>query len=198
VENRDVRPSQGLRRTPRLFLAVAALLAVALAPGRASALETPFTAGRTQVVGGLRFGSDNLNLGLGVRGGYTLPMNVYIGGMFDYFFGESNDATVAGIHSTSSYNFWVLGAEGGYDFAITKELMVRPFGGLGIAHTSVEACTTGTGIDVCSNGSESDVGLLLGGLMNFTTGPLIMGPELRLLVYQDTAFVLGAHFGGIF
>ncbi len=92
----------------------------------------------------------------------------------------------------------MLAAEGGYDFAITKELMVRPFGGLGVVSYDTDSCTRGPNINVCSDGGASDVALLLGGLMNFTAGPLIMGPELRLLVFNDTAFVLGAHIGGIF
>src|SRR5215471_14448526 len=56
---------------------------------------------------------DAVGFGLGVRGGYTLPMNVYVGGTFMYHLGKTE--TIAGT-GDFSVNTYYLGAEGGYDF----------------------------------------------------------------------------------
>ncbi|HEX4334595.1 MAG TPA: hypothetical protein VH062_01705 [Polyangiaceae bacterium] len=82
---------------------------------------------------------DVVGVGLGVRGGYTLPMNVYVGGTFVYHFGADH---------VSSF---VLGVEGGYDFYLDP-VIVRPYLGLGPDFFSVSSvCFQG----ICG-GSGSD------------------------------------------
>src|ERR1700759_5504595 len=55
--------------------------------------------------------------GLGIRGGYTFPVGVYVGADFDYFFGEGRSAGVAGIAGGSGHvNVYDFMAEVGYDF----------------------------------------------------------------------------------
>src|SRR5690349_17255626 len=98
-----------LRRRPRA--AAVALFAAAICAGSATArADVPFaqaaTWSRPQASAGLRFGTNHLNLGLGARGGYTLPQGVYIGGVLDYFLGED------------SAHMFDFGVEGGYDFKI--------------------------------------------------------------------------------
>jgi hypothetical protein len=169
-----------MRSRTRTALAALVLVAAVAASGRA--LANPFvqavTWGRPQGSAGLRFGSDNLNLGLGGRGGFTLVQGVYIGGVVDYFFGEANA------------HLFDIGAEGGFDFAIGPDMMVRPFAGLGIA--AVRACVG----DYCQ--SDSDTFIELGGLFNYYLPQLFIGGELRILAFQDTAVVLGGHVGLMF
>jgi hypothetical protein len=150
------------------------------------------------VLGGLRFGSDNLNFGLGLKAGYTLPMDLYVGGMFDYFFGEHDESTINGVHYESSFSFWMLSPEVGYDFGITPAFMMRPFGGIGLAAADVESCGQGPGVNYCVDGSDSDVVLTLGGLASYSIGSVFFGGELRFLLYNDEALVIGFHAGGAF
>ena len=64
-------------------------------------------------------------MGLGARGGFTLPFNFYVGGTFLYHVGTSANGT--------SSNVWYLGGEGGYDIA-TGPITVRPYVGVGYAN----------------------------------------------------------------
>jgi hypothetical protein len=166
--------------------------------GAARALPVAETAGRGQFTGGVRFGSDDLNLGLGARGGYTLPMNVFIGGTFDYFFGEGGEVTGPNFRSEWSYSLWAIAFEGGYDFQIVQNLVIRPFGGLGFARVTAEVCTEAPGQRFCVDASESDAMLTLGGLLYYIADPLIVGPELRLLVADGSAFLIGGNVGLVF
>jgi hypothetical protein len=177
---------------------LAVFAAIWLSPGKAHALETPMTAGKIQLLGGLRFASDDLNLGLGFRGGYTLPMGVYIGGTFDYFFGEHDDWVYNDQRWEYGFTVWDLTAEGGYDFALMSNLMIRPFAGLSIVHVEIDQCGDTRGFYGCWEGDDTDVGLTLGGLLHVAVGPLLVGPEVRLLIFDDAVFMLGGNVGGQF
>jgi hypothetical protein len=82
-------------------------------------------------------------------------------------------------------------AEGGYDFLVHPSVVIRPLGGLGIAHGSGEVCVAGT----CTSAGNSDVALVLGALANYMMGSFFAGADLRLLVSDGTALVLGGHAG---
>jgi len=80
------------------------------------------------------FGSNPYSLGLGVRGGYTLDFGLYVGGMFTYFIGSSDEgssAVTAGGSVTASSNYMEFLAEVGYDVWIAK-FVLRPYMGLGV------------------------------------------------------------------
>jgi hypothetical protein len=174
-----------------------AVLCVAAAPARA--LQTPLTQSKVQLLGGLRFASHDLNLGIGFRGGYTLPVDVYIGGTFDYFFGEHDDWVFNDQRWEYGFSVWQISGEGGYDFGLTSNLMLRPFGGLSIVHAEFDYCDDRRGGSFCCwEGDDTDIGLTLGGLLHIAVGPLIVGPELRLLIFDDAVFILGGHIGGMF
>lgn len=172
-----------------LFLA----FATAARPGLA--LERAATANRAQFSGGPRIGTDNLNFGLGGRGGYTLDQNIYLGGSLDYFFGESSNYAVGGARQSVSVRFWALSFEGGYDFGINDRLVIRPFAGLGIAGIIGESC----GPSLCTSASSTDAVFTLGGVLHyFVTEQLYIGPDLRFLIMDNDAFVAGGHFGAVF
>ena len=148
-------------------------------PARATPFVQAVTWGKPPPLRGAPLGSDNLNLGLGGRGGFTLVQGVYIGGLFDYFFAEGNA------------HLFDIGAEAGFDFAVGPDMMVRPFAGLGIA--SVRDLPRAT-----SAASDSDTFIELGGLFNYYLPQLFVGGELRILAYQETAVILGGHVGLLF
>ena len=179
-------------------LAAVAFFALCLAPKPAKALEPPLTQSKVQLLGGIRFASDDLNVGLGFKGGYTLPMNVYLGGSFDYFFGEHNDYIQNDFRYEYDVSVWVMTFEGGYDFKLLPTVMIRPFAGLAIAHAEFDFCDEAFGNFGCWEDDDTDVGLILGGILNVEVGPVIVGPEIRLLVSDGTAFLFGGNIGVMF
>lgn len=151
-----------------------------------------------QMNAGARYGSDDLNLGLGARGGYTLPNGVYIGGMFDYFIGVSETLMSTGTSISQEAHMWDIGAEGGFDFALTDAVMVRPFLGLGIAEASAQVCMDAVGGPMCVSGSASDSFIEVGGLINYLSGQLMFGGDVRLLAARGSSLVIGGHIGWLF
>lgn len=116
----------------------------------------PHTANSLQLGVGFRYGvmlSDgDLNpwaTGLGLDVGYTLPNAIYLGGSFEYFFGESKDALGLKV----SANIWQLSAEGGYDIGLGENFVIRPKVGFGVAglNSKVEGCPA----DVSCEGSST-------------------------------------------
>jgi hypothetical protein len=124
-------------------IALAAIVVATLTAG--SALADPaFTSGTPQVGGGLQYGifmgddqgdpPNPYNLGLNVRGGYTLDMGLYVGAGIDYFFGQEKDQDLPFVGTvTASINIWQLGAEVGYDLGLSPSMVLRPKLGLGYA-----------------------------------------------------------------
>lgn len=87
---------------------------------------------------GVDFEDGDLNafgFGLGLRGGYKLDEHIYLGGQFNYFFGDSVDAGAGEL----SLNVITIGVEGGYDLYVDP-VVIRPSLGLGIAiaHASTD------------------------------------------------------------
>ncbi len=134
--------------------------------------------------------------GLGVRGGYTLPQKIYIGGTFVYHFGESESA--GGF--TASESLFYVGAEGGYDIALPSapQILIRPYLGLGFESVSVSTSGINSigGVVVNTSGaSASGFSFWPGatGLYSFTPN-LSAGVDARVVVATfgggDTAFAL--------
>src|SRR5512142_2690600 len=111
-------------------------------PQSARALEPPATLSTVQLSGGPRFGTNDRDFGVGLRGGYTLPASIYFGGVFDYFFGSTTTVNLPGASGEVKSKFWLLGAEVGYDLGLTPSIVIRPIAGVGYAHGSVNTCTT--------------------------------------------------------
>jgi hypothetical protein len=190
-----------MKRRYRISIAGVVVALAFLAGARRAEANYPAAAlswSHGQMNAGARYGSDDLNLGLGARGGYTLPNGVYIGGMFDYFIGQSASMTSGGTSASASAHMWDVGAEGGFDFALTDAVMVRPYLGLGIAESSIEACIDQIGGPMCTSGSVSDSFLEVGGLINYLSGQLMFGGDVRLLAARGSALVIGGHIGWLF
>jgi hypothetical protein len=187
----------------RYKIAITAAVVVLACCGAAGRAEAGYPApavswSRGQMNGGARYGSDNLNLGFGARGGYTLPNGIYLGGIFDYFIGESQSVIMGGTSITADAHMWDIAAEGGFDFALTETVMIRPFIGLGIAEASAEICTDQIGGPSCISASNSDTFLEVGGLINVLTGSMMFGGDVRLLAADGSSLVIGGHIGWLF
>jgi len=69
--------------------------------------------------------------GLGLRGGYTLPSKVYVGGTFVYHLGYTSQVAVGSFTRGFTGGVGYFGPEVGYDLT-AGPILVRPYGGLGI------------------------------------------------------------------
>jgi hypothetical protein len=178
--------------------------AVAPAPQPAQVAPVPRTAPLTlhiadaetqnklQLVGMVDYGTNHLNAGFGARAGYTLPYNVYLGASIQYFLGETQTAFTMKV----SASYLTFAGEVGYDFQIVPHLVVRPLLGIGAIWGSEEICgLTSTG---CQSQSDSHSLVELGAVGNYLWGSILAGGEMRLVLVNDSAFVLGAHIGYMF
>jgi hypothetical protein len=175
--------------------AAAAVMFFGAAPAHAE--ESP-TAGHASVAALLGYGfKDYVNVGLGVRGGYTLPMNLYVGGTFVYHLGKSVD-TGAGSAKTNIYYF---GVEGGYDIA-AGPVVVRPYLGLGpaTARSTIPAFNFGAGFTTPETTvTDTKLALWPGATVLYPLGPAFVGGDARFLIVNDfNAFSLFATAGAQF
>jgi opacity protein-like surface antigen len=168
----------------KYLLTSGVVLALAVSAFTANA-EPAFTANKPQVAADLGYGiwtgdgdTNGYGLGLGVNGGYTLDMGLYVGARFDYFFGGSQD--VPGVASVS-YGIWNLMAEAGYDIGIGDSMLVRPQLGLGLATAHGETCITNplVGGQVCDSSSEGKFAVAPGGTFLYNLGGPFVGATLR-------------------
>jgi hypothetical protein len=177
----------------RLIVSLLVTLAaiVTASPARA---EPAFTLDLATVSAGMRYGSENLNFGVGARGGYTLSQSIYIGGVFDYWFGESEEQTVPGAGTISAkVSAWDLMGEVGYDLGVSPTVVIRPFGGVGVFHADGEVCAPTIG---CMEASDSEAGGAFGGQFLFRLEEgFHLGAEVRILIVDETAFMFGGNVG---
>lgn len=142
-----------MRKVKSVSVAMGLVSALWAAPSWA---DDPATEGSIQIGLGFRYGVEmndgDLNpwgTGIGLEGGYTLPViPVYVGGNAEYFFGGTLDSPQVDLDS----NIWQLSAEGGYDFGIGDHVVIRPKLGLGYAFLSTETCIGDLGCQSDSDG----------------------------------------------
>ena len=153
------------------------------AAGAAHAEESP-TAGHASVAGLLGYGfKDGVGLGLGVRGGYTLPMNLYLGGTFVYHLGKTQSTPFGDVKT----NIYYFGFEAGYDVA-AGPVVVRPYLGLG----DVAASASFAGVSA----SDSKIGFWPGATVLYPLGSAFIGGDARFLIRDSfNAFSLFATGG---
>jgi hypothetical protein len=153
-------------------------LALAAWTAADSAFAEAATRGAFQFGAGFRYGVEQnegdvnpWGTGLGLELGYTMENSVYLGGNFEYFFGE----TVRIGSSELSHNVWQLSAEGGYDIGLGESIVLRPKLGLGMASLMVDGCPA----DVCKDTSESDFMLAPGATFILLTRSFSLSLDAR-------------------
>jgi len=122
---------------------------------------------------------DGFNVGIGARGGVTLPMNVYVGGTLVYHLGKSQSTPFG----DASVKVLYLGAEGGYEVN-AGPLIVRPFLGLGYASASVSIPNPFGGGSISS--STGKLALWPGAVALFPVGKAFVGADLRYIIIPDS------------
>lgn len=169
-----------MKKVPFLF---GLTLTTALAVPALADIPTSPTAGHASVDALLGYGfKDGLGFGLGARGGYTLPMNVYLGGTLIYFFGKDPVSTLS------------VGVEGGYDFYVNP-VIIRPFLGLGPDFFMI-SCPSGVPSGLCPGG-ETRFAAWLGGAVEYPINEnWFAGADMRVHIVSDfTNFQLFANGG---
>jgi hypothetical protein len=133
-------------------------------PSDAPADDAPATAGVLQLEAGFRYGFDLGDAevgpwgpGIGLGLGYTLASGVYLGGLVEYFFGESGPVGVNDVDT----NLIQVAAEGGYDLALSDYWVARAKGfaaGVRIARESCSSTLIPGGGSPCSDTASFDLG----------------------------------------
>jgi hypothetical protein len=152
----------------------------------------------------LGFASEDLNFGIGIRGGKTLDNHIYIGGTFVYQTGDSGSAsgTVTGPTGTVtasaswSYNGFYIGPEGGYDFDL-KYVVVRPYMGIGLF--DITGSANGSGVSSSSSSTEFVVWPGCTVIWNIPDTNFFLGGDVRVITVPGGALGVyamgGLHFG---
>jgi hypothetical protein len=133
------------------------------------------------VAGLVGFGDGPYGFDLGVRGGYTLPNNIYLGATF--IFNTGFGGWGAG---------FVTGFEGGYQFA-AGPVVVRPYGGIGFAdeqysygygynYNAYECQQTGNPYYCDNGGGTLSLAFWVGGtaMYDFKGGPWFVAADIRV------------------
>jgi hypothetical protein len=93
-------------------------------------------------------GANIYGLGFGVRGGYTLADVIYVGGLFNYWLGETLEIeNASGDIEEWKINAMQLGIETAADLSLTDELTLRPMFGFGLAFVATDIEMTETETD---------------------------------------------------
>ena len=189
---------------------IALAFAIAIASSTSTAFAAPaFTQDKAQVSGhfayGAWMGDGDLNaysFGLGARGGYTINPGLYVGGLFDFFFGETDDTTAPlGASAEASANAWLFQGEIGYDFGVTPTIVLRPKIGLGVTTIETEGCVTaplGLG-QTCQDDSDGKFAFAIGLEAPISLNGIFVAPEFRFNLVDDASgFILAVGLGAAF
>ena len=145
---------------------------------------------------GVRLGTSDLMFGVGLHAGYTFSAGIYAGGLFDYFVGDDEvDVVINGLgFAEVNTSYWMLMAEGGYDFGVAKHLVLRPVVVLGVVEEAVRACSN-VG---CLKRSDNDAGFGFGGhVLYFVTSLVSVGGQVRAVLTGPEAVLFGIQVGGV-
>lgn len=128
--------------------------------------------------------------GLGLRGGYTLPMKVYIGAAFVYHLGSSKDASQVKYTGSTLY----LGPEAGYDFELGP-VVIRPYVGLGYGTVKAKAEAGGTTL---LDRSEGGFALWPGLMARYPIDAFFVGADARYALVTGTDKITNGGGAGVF
>lgn len=182
-----------------LLVAVGMMLG-AVAPASAQSRRTRVTSDRVTLGASLGYGfritdegdlDDDANpygLGLGARVGYTVDSGLYLGGLFNYFVGESvgNDSVNGRLNQLN------VAGVAGYDIAFGQRAVLRPGVGVGATVVTGEVCVAGECIE-----DRTDPYLLVAPSLELiiSIGSLYFGGEARYMWLPDDEIPDGALFG---
>jgi len=144
-----------------------------------------------KVGGGFVYGSEIENVGINVNGQYFLNDQWAIAPGFNYFFPKNFAGDL-------DYRWFEFNANGHYYFNVSSDA-IEPYalGGLNFAFISVDYYTgfSGFGVGEVESETTTEVGLNLGGGINFNIGSNLQPfGELRLVVSEADQIVIG---GGV-
>ena len=171
--------------------------ALLLAPAAAQAApHTPHWSAAGLVGYGFEDGS---NFGVGARFGYSLRNNIYLGGLFQYHFGETNEVGLPPFAvAEEHFNVYYFGFEGGYDFHI-DDFVIRPYMGIGpgFYHWSADANVVGATGDYSDTNAE--FAFWFGGtfLYQFDNSDWFIGGDFRLPIIDGDVYPTLAFTGGL-
>lgn len=118
---------------------------------------------------------ETYGFGVGLKGGYTLPSRLYIGGVANYHIGTQTEA----LGNTISNRTWYLGPEVGYDVGVGSKVILRPVLGLGLAFRNQSA----NGPALANAGNQTDTRLYVapGASVIYPIGNFFLGGDARLM-----------------
>ncbi len=128
--------------------------------------------------------------GIGLRGGYTLPMKVYIGAAFVYHLGGSKDAEQVKYSGSTFY----VGPEVGYDFEIGP-VVLRPYAGLGYGKAKAKAEAGGTTL---IERDEGGFAVWPGVTARYPIDTFFVGADARYALITGTDKITNASGPGVF
>ncbi len=148
----------------------------------------------------LGYTSDNVNVGIGVRGGKVVTAHLYVGGSLVYNFGTSYTiGTVAGTENISTSAFYI-GPEVGWEFVLAPNFTLRPYGGLGFG--SFNASVSFSNPTLGGNSSQSESRLIfwpgVTALYDIPNSRFMIGGDARLVFVPGTVGYHGGPAFGIF
>jgi hypothetical protein len=133
------------------------------------------------------FSTDDLNVGLGIRGGKVVVSHLYVGGTFVYNIGRSYSTQVTsgvpGVTPTytgqASVSAFYLGPEVGYEFDV-RPVVLRPYAGVGLV--SISSSVTSGNATVGSSDTRLVFWPGLAALYDVPGSPFTVGGDARLVV----------------
>jgi opacity protein-like surface antigen len=138
-------------------------------------------------IGGLlAYGTNNLSIGFGAVGEFSVAEKITIAPNFTYFLGKSVDT---GLGTSFSYTAWALGADARYYFTSEESLSI--YGLAGLAYNNITVPSISFFGQTSSSSSSGKIGLDFGAGAVFGAGNLSPFAELK----YNTAFeslVIGA------
>lgn len=129
-------------------------------------------------------------VGIGLRGGYTLPMKVYVGAAFVYHLGGSNEANQVKYTGSTLY----LGPEVGYDLELGP-VILRPYVGLGYGSVKAKAEAGGTTL---LDRSEGGFAVWPGLMARYPVDAFFVGADARYALVTGTDKITNAGGAGVF
>ena len=143
----------------------------------------------TAVGGALLFGqgfNDGYRIGVGARGGVTVPSGLYIGAAF-----IMHEGLIGWKHERGEQpqtDVYYGGAEGGWDFAFDP-LVIRPYLGLGYGLVHSSAITDCSARQPCASAANDGALALFPGVVGLVkVGIVVFGADVRYVLLAGSGY----------